>query len=110
IFQARDNSRALSLGGNALAAQGGVIYAPAALLAISGNSQVKSALVVNQLQVSGNGGSALLADSAGSGGRASAAGQLLAGDLVVYVDNSAGTFTAQELARVNDAIDAVNLA
>jgi hypothetical protein len=36
------------------------------------------------------------------------AGQLLAGDLVVYVDNSGGDFTVEQLARIDDAIAALN--
>src|SRR5262249_12542150 len=90
-----------------LALRGGAVYAPSALLAISGNSFLQTSLVVDKLQVSGNGGTALHADGSGTG--ADTAGQLLAGDLVVYVDNTSGNFTADELARVGDAIDAINL-
>jgi hypothetical protein len=39
-----------------------------------------------------------------------AAGQLLAGNLEVYVDNSNGLFTADELAQIQGAVDAVNAA
>ena len=35
------------------------------------------------------------------------AGALLAGDLTLYVDNSSGSFTADELARISDAISSV---
>jgi hypothetical protein len=60
------------------------------------------------LQLSANGGGNLIADSGGAGSSASA-GALLAGDLTLYVDNSSGAFTADELARVDDAVAALNL-
>jgi hypothetical protein len=107
IFQARDNPRALSLGGNGGGLQG-VIYAPQALVAVSGNAQLQASLVVSMLQFSGTTGSTLTAAGDGAGG-SNTAGQLLAGDLVVYVDNSAGNVTADEQARIDGAIDAVNL-
>ncbi|MCI0461921.1 MAG: PKD domain-containing protein [Gemmataceae bacterium] len=110
IFQPASNTRAISLGGNAsLGLQGGTIYAPSALLALSANGQFKGSLFVNRLQLSGNAGSTLLADGLGSGGEPATAGQLLAGDLVVYVNNSTGAFSAEHLARIDSAIDAINL-
>jgi uncharacterized delta-60 repeat protein len=60
------------------------------------------------LQLSASGGGNLVADTGGSGGTGAGAGALLAGDLLVYVDNSTGAFTADELARVDDAIAALN--
>jgi hypothetical protein len=59
------------------------------------------------VQLSANGGGNLLADTGGSSGSASA-GALLAGDLTLAVDSSAGNFTADELARVDDAVAAIN--
>ena len=85
----------------------GAIYAPAALLYISGNASLASAVVVDELSLSGNAASTQAADAADvSGG--DAAGQLLAGNLEVYVDNSGGLFTAEELARIQDAVNAVD--
>ncbi len=59
IFQARDNPKALSVSGNALQGVTGVIYAPAAQLAESGNAQIGStsnpiSIVVHTLSASGN--------------------------------------------------------
>ncbi len=59
IFQARDNAKALTFSGNALQGVTGVIYAPAAQLAESGNAQIGStsnpiSIVVDTLSASGN--------------------------------------------------------
>jgi YD repeat-containing protein/VCBS repeat-containing protein len=109
IFQARDNPRALSLSGNGLLLHGSLIYAPAALLAVSGNGQLQATLIVNTLQLSGNAGSTLTAGGSSADLSSSAtAGQLLAGDLVVYVDNRAGTLSAEALARIQDAITIID--
>jgi hypothetical protein len=108
LFQARDNTRALSLSGNAIAGlSGGAVYAPAALLTTSGNGQLnKSTLIVGQLQITGNGINTLTVEGGASG--SDIAGQLLAGNLEVYIDNSAGTFTADELARIDEALAAID--
>jgi hypothetical protein len=107
IFQAHANTRAVSLSGNAAAGLSGTVYAPAALLYVSGNASVSGALDVNELALSGNAASTQVADGGDvSGG--STAGQLLAGDLEVYVNDPAGLFTADELARIQDAVNAVD--
>jgi hypothetical protein len=107
IFQARTNTRAISLSGNAVEALGGTIYAKAALLYLSGNATLAGAVVVNELSLTGNAASTQAADASDvSGG--DAAGQLLAGILEVYVDNSNNLFTADELARIQAAISAVD--
>jgi len=54
IFQSRDNSKALTLSGNA-SGMTGTIYAPAAQLAESGNSQLNASVDVDTLTISGNG-------------------------------------------------------
>jgi hypothetical protein len=103
IFQARDNTRALSLSGNGVLGLQGTIYAPAALLSLSGNAQTQAALVVNTLTVSGNGSSTLSADGANSAD--TSVGQLLGTALYLYVDNSTnGGFTSDENARIQDAV------
>ena len=104
IFQSRDNPRAISLSGNAaVGLHGGVIYAPNALFALSGNAQLEGPLVVDQLQLSGNGSSALTAE--GNASRDSiAAGELLASDLLLYVDDPSSPLTTEERARVEDAV------
>ena len=56
IFQSRDNSKVFTLSGNAQLGLGstGILYAPAAQLALSGNSDIAGALIVNELSLSGN--------------------------------------------------------
>jgi hypothetical protein len=107
IFQPSANTRAISLSGNAAQGLAGTVYAPAALLSLSGNATVNGALVVNQLSLSGNAASTQAVDNSDvSGG--STAGQLLAGNLLVYVNDPGGLFTADELARIQDAVNAVD--
>src|SRR5262249_2966866 len=107
IFAARANTRAIALSGSAAAGLTGTVYAPAALLFLGGNASVTRALGVNQLALSGNAASTQSVDasdiSAGS-----TASQLLAGDLLVYINDPSGLFTADELARIQDAVNAVN--
>jgi uncharacterized delta-60 repeat protein len=58
--------------------------------------------------LSANGAAAgLLADGTTAAGQATA-GALLGGDVAVYVDNSSGLFTTDELNRINDAVAAVD--
>jgi len=54
MFQSRDNSKALTVSGNA-SGMTGTVYAPAAQLAESGNAQLNATIVVDTLTVSGNG-------------------------------------------------------
>jgi hypothetical protein len=107
LFQNRGNTRAISLSGGAAQGLVGTVYAPAALLYLGGNASLQGAVVVNQLSLTGNAGSTQAVDSADVNG-GDAAGQLLAGNLEVYVDNSSGLFTADELARIQDAVNAVD--
>ncbi len=73
------------------------------LFLADGTTQTKTL----QLTANGNGANAQAADgsdvSAGS-----TAGQLLGGDVAVYVDNGNGALTPDELARIRDAITAVD--
>jgi hypothetical protein len=109
IFQSRANTRALSLGGNAAFGLTGTIYAPSAQLIMSGNASVNGALIVDRLTLSGNGASTQVADgSATSTLDTASAGTLLAGNLTVYVSDPRGLFTANEQARLLDAINAWN--
>jgi hypothetical protein len=104
IFQARDNIRAISLSGHGTALLGGgAIYAPAALLAVNGQAQLQDALVVNRLQIRGGGSSAVSVEG-DTGISSGVAGELLGDNLYLYVDNSTGYFTADALARVDDAV------
>ncbi len=54
IFQTRDNSKAMTISGNA-SGMTGTIYAPAAQLSESGNAALNAALIVDTLSISGNG-------------------------------------------------------
>ena len=54
IFQTRDNSKALTLSGNA-SGMTGTVYASAAQLAESGNASLNAALIVDTLTINGNG-------------------------------------------------------
>jgi hypothetical protein len=106
IFQSRQNTRALSLSGNALAGMSGLIYAPNALLSMSGNAALTSALDVGMLNLSGN--TALMQTATGSDGSGDTSGianTLLAGNLSLYINDSTGLFTADELARIQDSIN-----
>jgi hypothetical protein len=106
IFQSRANTRALSFSGNAMSGISGIIYASSALLSMSGNSQLQSALDVGMLNLSGNVN--LTQTAAGSDATGDAAGladTLTAGDLSVYTNDPSGDFSADELARIQDAIN-----
>jgi hypothetical protein len=109
IFQSRQNTRALSLSGNAMAGMSGLIYAPNALLSMSGNAALTSALDVGMLNLSGNVALTQTATgSDGSGDTSGVANTLLAGNLTVYINDPTGLFTADELARIQDAVNAWN--
>jgi hypothetical protein len=46
----------------------------------------------------------------GTSSTADTAGQLLAGDLLVHVNDPTGLFTSNELARIQDAVTALDAA
>jgi hypothetical protein len=107
IFQPTANTRALSFGGNGVAGITGTVYAPSAQVVISGNASLGGSLIADELSLSGNGVSTQVADgSAGSQLDNASAGTLLAGNLFVYVSDPSGLFTANELSRIQDAINA----
>jgi Matrixin len=106
IFQSRQNTRALSFSGNAMAGMTGTIYAASALFSMSGNSQLQNPLVVGTLNLSGN--ISLTETATGTDGAGDAVGlpnTLMAGDLSAYINDPGGLFTADELARIQDAIN-----
>jgi hypothetical protein len=105
IFQSRQNTRALSFSGNAMAGMIGTIYAANAVLSLSGNAQLTNPLIVGALNLSGN--VALTQTAAGSDGTGDTAGianTLMAGDLNVYINDPGGLFTSDELARIHNAV------
>jgi FG-GAP-like repeat/PKD domain/FG-GAP repeat len=70
IFQARDNTKALTFSGNSMQGTNGTIYAPAAQLVESGNAQIGSSsnpisLIVDTLSISGNGVAQLVSANGG---------------------------------------------
>jgi ELWxxDGT repeat protein len=110
IFQSRQNTRALRLSGDGLAGISGSIYAANALLSMTRDGQLQASLVVGTLNLSGNVAlTQMAAGSDGSGDGRGIAGTLLAGNLFVYVDNSNGAFTPDELARIQDTISSLDV-
>jgi len=106
IYQARNNTRAINLGGNAIGNILGTIYAPNALLNLKGDASLGGSAVVGTLNLGGS--TALTQTAAGSDGSGDVAGianTLFAGDLSVYINDPSGLFTADELARIQDAIN-----
>ena len=56
LFQSRDNTQAIAIGGSAVAKLTGTVYAPAAMVSVTGLAQfVPEALVVNEIQLQGSG-------------------------------------------------------
>jgi hypothetical protein len=106
IFQSRQNTRALSFSGNAMAGMTGTIYAANALLSMSGNASVQNPLVVGMLNLSGNVSlTQTMVGTDGSGDAVGLADTLMAGNLEVYINDPNTLFTADELARIQDAIN-----
>jgi hypothetical protein len=106
IFQSQQNTRALSFSGNAMAGTTGTIYAPNALLSMSGNSSLQNPLVVGMLNLSGN--VSLTQSTVGSDGSGDAVGlanTLMAGNLELYINDPNTLLTADKLARIQDAIN-----
>jgi hypothetical protein len=66
IFQSRDNTSALGLSGSGIVMPGGVIYAPAAGLSISGSGQFQGSLVVGTLALSSYAVAQLTASNGGT--------------------------------------------
>jgi hypothetical protein len=109
IFQSRQNARALSLSGNAMAGLSGTIYAANALLSMSGNASITNPLIVSMLNLSGNVSlTQTAAGSDGTGDTSGIANTLLAGELSVYINDPSGLFTQDELSRIQDAINTWN--
>jgi hypothetical protein len=107
IFQSHQNTLALSLSGNALTGMNGTIYAPSALLSLTGSAQLQQGLVVGTLSVSGPIAlTQIAAGSDGTGDNSGIANTLLAGDLAVYINDPSGLFSPDELSRIQDAINA----
>jgi hypothetical protein len=106
IFQARDNTRALALGGCAASGLNGIVYAPNALLTLQGYAQLDASLIVDELNVGGSSLLTQMAPGSDGGDLPGIANTLLAGDLNVYLNDPSGYFTADMQARIADEISA----
>jgi hypothetical protein len=105
FFQSRQNTRALAISANAGPGISGTIYAANALLTVSGNASMQVSLVVGMLSASSNTSlTEMAAGSNGSGDTLGVADTLLAGNLLVYVNDPNGAFSPAERARITDAI------
>jgi parallel beta-helix repeat protein len=60
------------------------------------------------IQLTNSGNSAKLVSDGSGGGSGATAGALLGGDVALYVDNGNGDLTGDELARIDDAVAAVD--
>jgi hypothetical protein len=90
-----------------MAGMSGTIYAANALLSMSGNAQLQNPLIVGMLNLSGNVSlTQIAAGSDGTGDAVGLANTLVAGDLSVLINDPNHLFNADELARIQDAINA----
>jgi hypothetical protein len=87
-----------------MAGMRGIVYAPYALLTLSGSSTTKASLVVGTLNLSGSVALTQMAQGSDGGDIATIADTLLAGNLNVYVDPNS-SFSADQLARIQDVIN-----
>jgi hypothetical protein len=109
IFQSRSNTRALQIQGQVVANLSGTIYAPAALVDMDGNGNMKTTLVVGALNLSGNTILTQLAQGVtGTPDTVGFANTLISGNLYVYINDPSGFFTSDMLARIQDAIDGLD--
>jgi Bacterial Ig-like domain (group 3)/Right handed beta helix region len=104
IFQSRDNTKALTISGNA-SGMIGTIYAPAAALTESGNAQLNASIDVDTLSISGNGVSNTIALSSPAGTVAYTPAQIRA---AYGINSVADDGTGQTIAIV-DAYDDPNI-
>ena len=108
FFQPKDNTAALAFSGNGIASLGGAVYAPTALLTLSGNANIALPMVVGQLTETGNAISSELAAGSGSAGVSNTAGHLIDANLFVKVDDANGALTGAEVARIDDAVKGID--
>jgi hypothetical protein len=99
IWQSRDNGKAITISGNA-SGMTGTIYAPAALMAESGNASLNAAIIADTMTISGNGVANALSLTSPSGTAAYSPAQILA----TYGISGLGDGSGQTIAIV-DAYD-----
>jgi len=103
------NTQTITLSGQSMLPGGGMLYAPAASVQISGNSVFKGSVVASSLQVSGNAGAFQLHQGASSDYLSSTSNQILGGVLSLAVQDDVGTgLDPNEVARLNDAVAYLN--
>ena len=118
LFQSRDNTRALSISGAVAAGLGaGVVYAPSALLQLSGSAQIGtsgqsvSPLVVNELALTGNTGAYQLDSGSDLGGSDSSFNWITDPVLTVAAEDDDGQgLDPNELSDVGGAMTYLNQA
>jgi hypothetical protein len=117
VFQSRDNTRAISLSGGALAGlNGGTVYAPAAMLSLSGSTQIGgsgsiSSLVVGTLSLTGASGAFQLTAGSSSDSAVSVFNWITSPVLTVTaVDDTGQGLDPNELADLGDAMTYLNQA
>jgi hypothetical protein len=108
VFQARDNTRTLTLNASGVAGLSGTIYAPAALLRLKDNSQLHTPAIVDLLSLNDEEGEPLLAPGSVTGPDRTT-GVSSAGNLVVYLNDPQGAFSALQRARLEDALGKLNI-
>jgi hypothetical protein len=110
LFQARTNTSTLSLSASSALGFTGTIYAPAALLSLGGSSTFADPAIVNLLSVNGNGGTLPMLAAGAPPRPGDSVGLFQPRNLFLYVNDPAGVLTADEHARLQDAIRAWNTA
>ncbi len=110
FFQARDNTKTLSMSGNAIGMKG-TVYAPKAQLLVSGNGQLQMTIIVDRLNMSGNAISSLIVGALDPDIELTmnpSLGQLNANVLLFSIESSTAFASRDQLDRIRDAIQTIN--
>jgi Ca2+-binding RTX toxin-like protein len=91
IFQSRANTKVINISGAATLTTSGIIYAPAAQLALGGSATLHDTLVVNSLYLSGATGAFQLTSGTSSDYEVSTSNMLVSPVLTVDVQDDIGT-------------------
>ncbi len=110
FFQARDNTAAVTLSGNA-SGMTGTFYAPKALMTLSGNGKLNMSIIVDRLTVSGNASSALTLGASDPDLAITTQplpGQLDSRTLRIAIDDQQARASSEQMDRIRTAIQTVN--